>query len=151
MHAAGVARPGHRARELGRRSHGDALEREVDLEHPRDRLRFLDADLRARERPLAAFEHQSAIAGDRLVARIAGDLDIADGHARLWRGWRTLRKNYLRPTRHDDGAERSPSAPPLAPRFRLALPIRTPSHRSPRPRECAQPARKRAPCGSWRR
>src|SRR5262245_63027729 len=152
MHAAGVARPGHRARELGRRSHGDALEREVDLEHPRDRLRFLDADLRAGERPVAALEHEPAVAGDRLVARIAGKLDITDGHALLRGGWRAdLRGDRLRPARHHEGTERSAQAAPLAPPFHYAFPLRADNHRSPRPRESARPGWKRSPYGSWRR
>ena len=50
----------HGRRDLGRRFHRDALEREVDLEHAGERLRLVDADLRAGERMLAGLEHRGA-------------------------------------------------------------------------------------------
>ena len=53
----------------------------------RERLRLVDADLGAGERMLAGLEDHALIGADRLVARIAFDLDKADGDARLrWRG-----------------------------------------------------------------
>ena len=85
MDVAGVARLHHRGRDLGRRFHADALEREIDLQHAGRCLRVLVPDLSADEGTLAALENDSPIGHERLVARIAGDLDIADGDTRL--GW----------------------------------------------------------------
>ena len=39
----------------------DPLEREVGLQHARERLRLVEADLRAGEGTLAALEHQTPI------------------------------------------------------------------------------------------
>ena len=61
MDAPAVPRLQHRGRDLGRRRHGDALEREVRLQHARERLRLVDADLRAREGTLAALEDQALV------------------------------------------------------------------------------------------
>ena len=69
----------HRRRDLLGRFHRDALEREIDLEHARERLRLVDADLRAGKRMLAGLEDEPLVGADRLVARIALDLDKADG------------------------------------------------------------------------
>ena len=66
----------------------DALERKVDLEHAAEDLRLVDPDLRAGERMLAQLEHDPLIGADRLVARIALDVDEADGHPRLRLGRR---------------------------------------------------------------
>src|SRR5262249_4032115 len=75
----------------------NVLEGELDLEHPAQRLRLVECDLRAGERALAAPEHQPAIGRDRLVARVARDLDIADGDPGLrGSGRRGLR--YRSPT-----------------------------------------------------
>ena len=49
LDAAGLARLHDRRRKRIRGLHGDALERELDLEHAGERLRLVDADLRARK------------------------------------------------------------------------------------------------------
>ena len=66
-----------------RRFHRDALQREIDLERAAERLRLVDADLGAGERMLAGLEDHALIGADRLVARIACDIDKADRHAPL--------------------------------------------------------------------
>jgi len=76
----------HRGRDLSRRRHADPLEGELGLQHARERLRLLEADLCTGKGALAALEHQAPIARDRLVAGIAGDFDIADGDALRRRG-----------------------------------------------------------------
>ncbi len=68
-----------------------------------ERLRLVDADLRAGERMLAALQDQALIGRDRLVARIALDLDVADGDARLQR--RRLRKRGRGRMRQQDSAD----------------------------------------------
>ena len=76
-----IPRLHHRGRDLGRRRHADPLEGEFGLQNTRERLRLVEADLRTGKGSLAVLEHQAPKARDRLVAGIAGDLDIADGHA----------------------------------------------------------------------
>ena len=117
MDPARIPRLHHRGRDLGRRRHADPLEGELGLQHARERLRLVEADLRTGKGTLAALEHQTPIARDRLVAGIAGDLDIADGHA-LRRGrWRLLRECRLRQARNDDATQCSAQvAPPALPR-----------------------------------
>ena len=68
----------HGRRDLVGRLHRDPLEREIGLEHARQRLRLVDADLRAGEGVLAGLEDQALVGPDRLVAGIALDLDEAD-------------------------------------------------------------------------
>ena len=51
-----LARLHDRGRDLGRRFHADALEREVGLQHAGERLRLVEPDLGAGEGPLAALE-----------------------------------------------------------------------------------------------
>ena len=51
------------------RFHRDAFEREVDLEHARERRRLVDADLRAGKGMLAGLEDEALVGPDRLVAR----------------------------------------------------------------------------------
>ena len=72
-----------RGRDLHVRLHGDAFEREIGLEHARQRRGLVDADLRARIRVLAGLQDQPLVGADRLVARIAVDLDEADGELLL--------------------------------------------------------------------
>ena len=74
-----------------RRRHADPLEDEFGLQNARERLRLVEAHLRTGKRTLAGLEHQTSKARDRLVAGIASDLDIADGHA-LRRRRRLLRE-----------------------------------------------------------
>ena len=57
------------------RFHRDAFERELGIEHAADRLGLDDADLRAGERVIAGLQNQPLVAADRLVARIALDVD----------------------------------------------------------------------------
>src|SRR5262245_58400095 len=76
-----------RGRHLLRGFDGDALEREIDLEHARERLRLVDPDLRTCKRRFARLEHDALVSLDRLVARVARDVDIADSHASLRRRW----------------------------------------------------------------
>ena len=83
MDAPGLQRLQHGGRQRGGRFHRDAFEREIHLQYARESLRLVDADLRAGERMLAGLEDQALIAPDRLVTRIARDLDEADGDARL--------------------------------------------------------------------
>ena len=80
-----LARLHDRRRERIRRFHGDTLKREVDLERAGERLRLLDADLSPDERMLAGPQDHALGGADRLVARIACDLDEAYGDARLRR------------------------------------------------------------------
>ena len=61
----------------------DALEREVGLQYAGEHLRLVEPDLRAGEGMLAGLQHHALIGHDRLVARIAVDLDVADGDARV--------------------------------------------------------------------
>src|SRR6266516_262863 len=117
MHAARLACPQHRAGDVRRRPDADAIERELDLQHPAERLRLVEPDLRAGIGTLALLEDQASKTRDRLIARIPCDLDIADGHARRRRLWRGLREGGLC-SRHEGNAiqdygQAAPRAPPL--------------------------------------
>ena len=80
---AALERAQHRRRDLLGRFHANALQRKVGLKDAAEDLRLVDADLRARERMLAELEHDTLVGADRLVTRIALDVDEADGDARL--------------------------------------------------------------------
>ncbi len=85
MDALRLARLHDRRRERIRRFHGDALQREVDLERAGERLRLFDADLRSDKGMLAGPEDHALGGADRLVAWISCDLNEAYGDARLRR------------------------------------------------------------------
>ena len=81
---AGIERLEYGRRDFVRRFHRDAIEREVHLQHARQRGSFIDADLRADKRMLARLEDDALVGTDRLVARVAVDLYEADGQFLLW-------------------------------------------------------------------
>ena len=85
-----------RRRDLVGRLHRDAFEREIGLEHARQRRGLVDADLRAGERMIARLEDQPLVGPHRLVARIALDLDEADHDVLARRGRRGSRCCSLR-------------------------------------------------------
>ena len=104
---------GHRlgdgAGDLFGRLHGDAFEHEIGVEHARQRLRLVDPDLGAGEGMAASLEDEALIGAHRLVARVAIDVDEADGDAlarrlrlgrlgrrcrrRRWRCWLRYRRD----------------------------------------------------------
>src|SRR5262249_47736902 len=88
MNAAALVRLQQRRRHLGRRLHADALERKIDLEHAAVDLRLLDADLRAGIGMLTQLEHDPLIGADRLLPRIAPDVEHRNVDPRL--RWRSL-------------------------------------------------------------
>ncbi len=102
--AAALARLQHRRRDRVCGRDGDALEREVDLERAAERLRLVDADLRPDKRMLAGSEDHALIGTDRLMARVAFDIDNADRDARRRR---ILCGTAIRKTRSDNDRDRS--------------------------------------------
>jgi hypothetical protein len=85
MNATGLAGLQHRRRDCVCGRDGDALEREVDLERTAQRLRLVDAHLSPDKRMLARSEDHALIGTDRLMARVAFDVDNADRDTRLRR------------------------------------------------------------------
>ena len=75
---AGVRCLQDRGRHVRRRFDHDAIEREVRVQEPDERRRFIDADLGAGERMLGRLEDDPVTGTDRRVARIAVDLDESD-------------------------------------------------------------------------
>ena len=103
-YSARLARLQDRRRNCIRRIHCDAFERKVDLEHAAERLRFVDTDLGPDKRMLAGLQDHALAGADRLVARIARDVDEADGDTRLRR---LLREQQLAKPRNQKDGEQS--------------------------------------------